>query len=98
MSILAKTISPRGALSFEVGYHPRKKIHVIRVVFQARQCTRVHCLGVQKRKKKKKERKKGVFGHIDKYWKGHGTQINVRKMHFKNTFLGSIFIPEKYVF
>ena len=62
MSILAKTISPRGALSFEVGYHPRKKIHVIRVVFQARQCTRVHCLGVQKRKKKKKKRKgKRVF-------------------------------------
>ena len=25
---------PRGALVFEVGYHPRKKIHVIRVVFQ----------------------------------------------------------------
>ena len=23
-----------GALVFEVGYHPRKKIHVIRVVFQ----------------------------------------------------------------
>ena len=25
---------PRGPLVFEVGYHPRKKIHVIRVVFQ----------------------------------------------------------------
>ena len=24
----------RGPLVFEVGYHPRKKIHVIRVVFQ----------------------------------------------------------------
>ena len=26
--------SPGGPLVFEVGYHPRKKIHVIRVVFQ----------------------------------------------------------------
>ena len=26
----------RGALAFEIGYHPRKKIHVIRVVFQDR--------------------------------------------------------------
>ena len=25
---------PGGPLIFEVGYHPRKKIHVIRVVFQ----------------------------------------------------------------
>ena len=25
---------PRGPLVSEVGYHPRKKIHVIRVVFQ----------------------------------------------------------------
>ena len=25
---------PGGPLVFEVGYHPRKKIHVIRVVFQ----------------------------------------------------------------
>ena len=27
-------VAPGGALVFEVGYHPRKKIHVIRVVFQ----------------------------------------------------------------
>ena len=26
--------NPGGPLVFEVGYHPRKKIHVIRVVFQ----------------------------------------------------------------
>ena len=26
--------TPGGPLVFEVGYHPRKKIHVIRVVFQ----------------------------------------------------------------
>ena len=28
------THTPGGPLVFEVGYHPRKKIHVIRVVFQ----------------------------------------------------------------
>ena len=41
--------------------------------------------------------KKGVFfGHIDKFWKGHDGQI--KKNTYKNTYLGSIFIPEKYVF
>ena len=37
--------TPGGALVFEVGYHPRKKIHVIRVV---------HRLGVQKHAKLEK--------------------------------------------
>ena len=41
--------------------------------------------------------KKGcVFGHIDKFWKGHDTQVN--KNPCKNAYLGSIFVPEKYVF
>ena len=41
--------------------------------------------------------KKGcVFGHIDKFWKGHDRQI--KQNACKNTYLGSIFIPEKYVF
>ena len=40
--------------------------------------------------------KKGfVFGHIDKFWKGHDRQI--KKNACKNAYLGSIFIPEKYV-
>ena len=40
--------------------------------------------------------KKGcVFGHIDKFWKEHGRQM--KKNASKNTYLGSIFIPEKYV-
>ena len=40
--------------------------------------------------------KKGcVFGHIDKFWKGHDGQI--KKNVCKNAYLGSIFIPEKYV-
>ena len=39
---------------------------------------------------------KGVFGHIDKFWKGHDRQI--KKNTCKNTYLCSIFIPEKYVF
>ena len=42
-------------------------------------------------------RKKGyVFGHIDKFWKGHDPQI--KKNACKNVYLRSIFIPEKYVF
>ena len=41
--------------------------------------------------------KKGyVLGQIDKFWKGHDTQI--KKNACKNPYLGSIFIPEKYVF
>ena len=44
-----------------------------------------------------KIRKKGcVFGHIDKFWKGHDRQI--KKNACKNAYLGSIFTPEKYVF
>ena len=36
-----------------------------------------------------------VSGHIDKFWKGHDGQI--KKNACKNEYLGSIFIPEKYV-
>ena len=61
--------------------------------FRTRQCTRVHPLGVQKRAKLEK---RNVFGHIDKFWKGHDAQI--KKNARKNVYLGFIFIPEKYVF
>ena len=37
-----------------------------------------------------------VFDHIDKFWKGHDAQI--KKNACKHVYLGSIFIPEKYVF
>ena len=50
----------------------------------------VHCLGVQNWKKGY------VFGHIDTFWKGHNAQI--KKNTCKNAYLGSIFVPEKYVF
>ena len=53
----------------------------------------VHRLGVQKRAKLEK---RCVFGHTDKLWKGHDRQI--RKNACKNTYLESVFIPEKYVF
>ena len=36
-----------------------------------------------------------VFCHIDKFWNGHDRQIF--KNACKNVYLGSIFIPEKYV-
>ena len=61
--------------------------------FRTRHCTRVHRLGVQKCAKLKK--KGCVFGHIDKFWKGHDGQI--KKNACKNAYLGSIFILEKYV-
>ena len=41
-------------------------------------------------------KKKCVFGHIDKFWNGHNGQI--KKNACKNAYLGSILIPEKYVF
>ena len=54
---------------------------------------RVHCSGVQKHAKLGK--KGCVFGHLDKFWKGHDGQI--KKNACKNAYLGSIFIPEKCV-
>ena len=41
-------------------------------------------------------RKGCVFGHTDKFWKGHDGQI--KKNACKNEYLGYIFIPEKYMF
>ena len=40
--------------------------------------------------------KKNVFLVIDKFWKRHDRQI-YKKNACKNAYLGSIFIPEKYV-
>ena len=80
-------------LVFKVGYQPSKKITLSGLFFRTRQCTRVHCLGVQKRAKLKKG---CVFCHIDKFWKGHDGQI--KKNTCKNPYLGSIFTPENYVF
>ena len=40
-------------------------------------------------------KKRCVFGYIDIFWKGHDRQI--KKNACKNAYLGSIFIPEKYV-
>ena len=41
-------------------------------------------------------KKECVFGHIDKFWKGYDGQI--KKKGMQKCVLGSIFIPEKYVF
>ena len=75
------------------GVSARPKIHVIRVVFQDQALyARTSFRGA----KACKIGKKGcVFGHIDKLWKGHDGQI--KKNACKNAYLGSIFIPEKYV-
>ena len=37
----------RGALVFEVGYHPCKNFTKLGLFFRTRGCTCVHCLGVQ---------------------------------------------------
>ena len=75
------------------GYQARPKIQVIRVVFQDQALyTRTSFRGA----KTCKIGKKGVFfGHIDKFGKEYDGQI--KKNACKNAYLGSIFIPEKYV-
>ena len=82
------------ALVFKVGYHPGKIIHVIRVVFQDQAV--YACTSFRGAKTCKIWKKWCVFGHSDKFWKGHDGQIE--KNTCKNAYLGSIFIPEKYVF
>ena len=82
-----------GALECQGGYQARPKIHVIGVVFQDLAMYARTSFRVQKRAKL--EKKRCVFGHIDKFWKGHDGQI--KKNSCKNAYLGSIFIPEKYV-
>ena len=82
-----------GALEMWRGYQARPKIHLIRVVFQDQALyARTSFRGA----KTCKIGKKGcVFGHIDKFWKEHDRQI--KKNACKNAYLGSFFIPEKYV-
>ena len=70
-----------------------KKFTQLGLFFRTRRCTRAYRLGVQNMQYWKKE---CVFGHIDKFWKGHDGQI--KKKTCKNAYLGSIFTPEKYVF
>ena len=87
------TDDPGGPLECQGGYQARPKIHVIRVVFQD-QALDMHT-SLRGANTCKIGKKGCVFGHIDKFWKGHDGQI--KKNACKNTYLGSIFIPEKYV-
>ena len=61
--------------------------------FRTRHCTRVHRLGVQKRAKL--EKRVCFWSYIDKFGKEHDRQI--KKNACKNAYLGSFFIPGKYV-
>ena len=75
-----------GAFVFEVGYPMIvvKNFMWLGLFFRTRQCKRmIHRLGVQKRAKLVK---KGthVFGHSDKFWKGHEGQI--KKNACKNAY------------
>ena len=83
-----------GPRVFEAGYHPRKKIHVIRVVFQDQAMYARTFLGVQKRAKLGK--KGYVFGHMTNF--GKNMTDKLKKNAYKKAYLGSIFISEKYVF
>ena len=80
---------PGGPLECQGGYQARPKIHVIRVVFQ----DQALYARTSFRGENVQNRKKGcIFGH---FWREHDRQI--KKNACKNTYLGSIFIPEKYV-
>ena len=83
---------PGGPLECQGGYQARPKIHVIWIVFQDQA---MYARTLFRGPKMCKIGKRCVFGHLDKFWKGHDRQI--KKNAFKNTYLGSIFIPEKYV-
>ena len=41
---------------------------------------------IGKKKKKKKKKKRYVFGHIDKFWKGHDPQIKLIVSDSNNIF------------
>ena len=70
-----------------------KNFTLLGLFFRTRQCTRLHRLGVQKRAKMEK---RGCFWS---YWHIlERTYGKLRKTHAKNAYLGSIFLPEKYVF
>ena len=86
---IVNALNRGGALVFEVGYQPRKRINIIRVVFQD-QAMYAHT-SFRGAKTCKFGKKGYVFGHTDKFWKGHDTQI--KKNACKNAYLGSIFIP-----
>ena len=82
-----------GGVVFQGGYHPRKTKHVIRVVFQDQAMyARTSFRGA----KTSKIGKKGVFLamviNFGKRWR------KIKKKTCKNAYLGSIFIPGKYVF
>ena len=68
------------------GYQARPKIHVIMVIFQDQAMyARTLFRGA---KTCKTGKKRCVFGHIDKFWKGHDGQI--KKNTCKNAYLDMI--------
>ena len=77
--LLLKKINSRGGpLEYQGGYQARPKIHVIRVVFQDQALyVRTSFRG----EKNVQNWKKGcIFGHLDKFWKGHDGQIKKKCM------------------
>ena len=85
-----------GALAFEVAYHPLKKKSHNWGCFQDQIMYAHTSFRGAKTSKIQKKDFFFVFGRSDKFWEGHDGQIE--KNAYKNAYLGSIFIPEKYVF
>ena len=82
----------------KLDYHPRKKINVIRVVFQDQAMyARTSFRSAKRAKLGKGFANRVCFGHIDKFWKGHDAQI--KKNACKNAYfnIGSIFIVLKNI-
>ena len=65
---------PGGALEYQGGYQARPKVHVIRVVFQDQALYGYARTSFRGAKMCKIGKKGCVFGHLDKFWKGHDRQ------------------------
>ena len=80
---------PRGHLYLKLDINPRKIIHIIRVVFQD-QAMYAHTSFRGEKHAKLAGGGRCVFGHTDKFWKGHEGQIKKKSMQkrvFKVYFL-----------
>ena len=83
---------PGGPLVVEVEYHPRKKIHVIRVVFQDQlMYARTSYRGAKTFKIWKRVCFWSWSQILEKWW------LKMKKTTCKNRYLGSIVIPGKYM-
>ena len=83
-----------GAIVFQAGYHPHKRTYKTdpkHVFFRFEKRPKIHIFACSFLNFFVMSFVCGcVFGHIDKFWKGHDEKI--KKTTCKNAYLGSIFI------